>query len=242
MKNFIDLTGKQIIVAGASSGIGEGIGAALNDLGAEVFALSRRGSSEILSKKTSVTQVVLDIADQDAILNFVKGLQDPVAGFVYCVGRTGKSPITTINDELLDDVFKVNYKGFIYFIKELIRNKKIKNDSSILGIASIASHIGVEGMSPYSASKASMSATVRVLGRELARRKIRINAISPAMVRTPFFTEGEQDWLNGVALGYPLGLGEVEDVAAAAAFFMSDQSKFITGTDLMMTGGCPWLS
>jgi NAD(P)-dependent dehydrogenase (short-subunit alcohol dehydrogenase family) len=242
MKKFIDLTGKTIVVVGASSGIGEGIALGLNELGAKVSAISRRGHSDALQGKEGINQVALDVRDQEGIAEYVKGLPETAYGLVYCAGRKGKSPITTMNDELLDDVFNVNYKGFIYFIKELVRNRKIENGGSILGISSIASHIGIEGMAPYSSSKAAMAAAVRVLGRELARRKIRTNAISPGMVRTPIFTPEEQDWLNGVAQGYPLGLGEVEDVAAAAAFFMSANSHYITGTDLMMTGGCPWLS
>ncbi len=242
MKKFIDLTGKTIVVVGASSGIGEGIALGLNELGAKVSAISRRGHSDALQGKEGITQVALDVKDQAGIVEYVKALPETAYGLVYSAGRTGKSPITTMNDELLDDVIDTNYKGFLYFIKELVRNRKIDNGGSILGISSIAAHIGVEGMTPYSSSKAAMSAAVRVLGRELARRKIRINAISPGMVRTPFFTADEQDWLNGVAQGYPLGLGEVEDVAAAAAFFMSENSHYITGTDLMMTGGCPWMS
>ena len=242
MKKFIDLSAKKIIVVGASSGIGEAVVAQLNDLGAEVFALSRRGVSPILSGRIGVTQISLDVCDQLAIANYAKSLNEEVYGLVYCAGRTGKSTITTINDGLLDEVIDINYKGFIYFIKELMRNRKIAANGSILGISSISAHIGIEGTTPYAASKAAMSATVRVLGRELARRKIRINAVSPAMVRTPLFTQDEQDWLDGIERSYPLGLGQVEDVAAAAAFFMSENSHYITGTDLMMTGGCPWLS
>lgn len=242
MKKFIDLSGKKIIVVGASSGIGEGVVVQLNELGAEVDALSRRGESAMLNGRQGVTQISLDVRDQLAIANYAKTLNEEVYGLVYCAGRTGKSTITTINDGLLDEVIDINYKGFVYFIKELMRNRKIVTNGSILGISSISAHIGIEGTTPYAASKAAMSATVRVLGRELARRKIRINAVSPAMVRTPLFTQDEQDWLDGIERGYPLGLGEVEDVAAAAAFFMSENSHYITGTDLMMTGGCPWLS
>lgn len=242
MKKFIDLTGKRVLVVGASSGIGEGVAHLLGELGAHVDALSRRGSSPGLVDIPSIAQYSLDVRNQHEIAEFIKSINLPYSGFVYCAGRTGKSPITTMNDELLDDVLEINLKGFLYFIKEMMRNKKLENEGAIVGVSSISAHIGIEGMVPYSASKAAMSASVRVLGRELSRRKIRINAISPGMVRTPLFTEGEQDWLNGVAKSYPLGLGEVEDVAAACAFFISDQSRFITGSDLMMTGGCPWFS
>jgi short-subunit dehydrogenase len=242
MNKFIDLTEKRVLVVGASSGIGEGVAKLLSDLGAHVDALSRRGKSLSLADIASITQHSLDVRNQNEIAEFIKGINLPYSGLVYCAGRTGKSPITTLNDELLDDVLEINLKGFLYFIKEMMRNKKLENDGAIVGVSSISAHIGIEGMVPYSASKAAMSASVRVLGRELSRRRIRINAISPAMVRTPLFTEGEQDWLNGVAKSYPLGLGEVEDVAAACAFFISDKSRFITGSDLIMTGGCPWLS
>ena len=133
MKKFIDLSAKKIIVVGASSGIGEAVVAQLNDLGAEVFALSRRGVSPILSGRIGVTQISLDVCDQLAIANYAKSLNEEVYGLVYCAGRTGKSTITTINDGLLDEVIDINYKGFIYFIKELMRNRKIAANPNTYG-------------------------------------------------------------------------------------------------------------
>jgi NAD(P)-dependent dehydrogenase (short-subunit alcohol dehydrogenase family) len=242
MKNFIDLTGKYYLVVGASSGIGKGIVQGLAELGANVHALSRRGSADSLSNLSLVKQVSLDATDPNAIGEFIKGVEVPYSGFIYSAGMRGKSPINTITNKQVSEVFDTNLMGFLNFIKEMIRNKKIETGASIVAISSVSAHIGIEGLVPYSASKAAISSSVRVLGRELSRRQIRINAISPAMVRTPIFLDSEQDWLNEVEKGYPLGLGEVDDVAAACAFFMSDQSKYITGTDLLMTGGCPWHS
>jgi len=111
-----------------------------------------------------------------------------------------------------------------------------------VAISSIAAHTGTEGLSPYTASKASLSLSVKVLARELARKKIRVNAISPGMVRTPIFKPEEKEYLDNIEKQvYPLGLGEPDDIAAAAAFFLSEKSNYITGADLIMSGGCTWV-
>jgi NAD(P)-dependent dehydrogenase (short-subunit alcohol dehydrogenase family) len=242
MSLFIDLSGKKFLVVGASSGIGEGIAKGLAEMGGHVSALSRKGHAEGLSNVDKIEQISVDATNSEAIIDFIKRFDGVFSGLVYSAGVRGKSPITTITNKQINTVFDTNFTGFLIFIKELIRNKKIENGGSIVGISSISAHLGIEGLVPYSASKAAISSSARVLGRELAKRGIRINTISPAMVRTPIFLESEQEWLNEVEKSYPLGLGEVVDVAAAVAFYMSDRSKYITGTDLLMTGGCPWHS
>ena len=108
-------------------------------------------------------------------------------------------------------------------------------------IASIAAHTGTQGMSVYSATKASLVVTAKCLALEVAKRRIRVNALSPAVVRTPIFKPKEQEWLDETEKRYPLGLGTPEDVANASVFFLSDASRWITGQALIMDGACPWI-
>jgi NAD(P)-dependent dehydrogenase (short-subunit alcohol dehydrogenase family) len=242
MKQFINLDGKTFGVVGGSSGIGEAIVLGVSELGGTVFNLSRRAlenSPENLLN--NVKNIQIDIRNSDSIAKAIESI-DSLDGLVYSAGRKGLSPINTLNEEQLEDVLATNLKGFLFFVKELVKKRKIKTQSSIVVISSIAAHTGTEGLIPYSISKAGLSSTVKVLARELARKKIRVNAISPAMVRTPFFDKEGKEYLDNIEKAvYPLGLGEPNDIAAATVFFLSDKSNFITGTDLIMSGGCTWV-
>lgn len=239
MSSFIDFTGKKFFVVGASSGIGEACAQACAELGGEVYAASRRGT--LSSANPSIDPLVLDVRDQNQIRQVV-GSINAVDGLVYATGRKGLAPVNAVDPAMLDDVIDTNFTGFVYLLKEMMRSRKLSNGGSIVTISSIAAHTGTEGILPYTASKAALSSASRVLGRELARRKIKVNSISPGMVRTPFFAQEEKDYLDNIErAAYPLGLGEPADVAAAAVFLLSDRANFITGADMIMAGGCTWV-
>jgi NAD(P)-dependent dehydrogenase (short-subunit alcohol dehydrogenase family) len=121
----------------------------------------------------------------------------------------------------------------------LLKKQKIQDGGSILFISSIAAHIGVAGVAGYSGSKAALIAMMRCLAMEVVKRKIRVNCLSPALVQSPLLTatdklvgsmETEENY-------YPLGFGEPVDVANASIFFLSEASRWITGTTLVMDGG-----
>lgn len=241
MNQFINFQGKNLGVVGGSSGIGEAIVLGIAELGGEVFNFSRRDLSPPVELQDSIKNINLDIRSPESIAKAVESMV-PLDGLVYSAGRKGLSPVNTLDEALLEDVLSTNLKGFLFLVKELVKKKKINSPGSIVVISSIAAHTGTEGLTPYTISKSGLSSSVKVLARELARKKIRVNAISPAMVRTPIFKPEEKDYLDNIEQQvYPLGLGEPDDIAAAAAFFLSDQSSFITGADLIMSGGCTWV-
>jgi NAD(P)-dependent dehydrogenase (short-subunit alcohol dehydrogenase family) len=241
MRPFISFQDKKILVIGGSSGIGEAIVLGIVELGGKVINFSRRELSSSRDITHLVENISVDIRNTEILSSIVDSI-DPVDGVVYVAGRKGLSPINTLDEKQLEDVIATNLKGFLFVTKELVKRKKIKSHSSIVVISSIAAHTGTEGIAPYTVSKAGLSSSVKVLARELARKKIRVNAISPAMVRTPFFKPEEKEYLDNIEKQvYPLGLGEPNDIAAAAAFFLSEKSNYITGADLIMSGGCTWV-
>jgi NAD(P)-dependent dehydrogenase (short-subunit alcohol dehydrogenase family) len=134
-----------------------------------------------------------------------------------------------------------NYLAPVMLTQRMLVKNTIRNSGSILFIASIAAHTGTAGMAIYSATKAGLVSTAQCLALELARRKIRVNCLSPAIVRTPLFKPEEQEWLKETEKRYPLGLGEPDDVANAAMFMLADASRWITGQALIMDGACPWI-
>jgi NAD(P)-dependent dehydrogenase (short-subunit alcohol dehydrogenase family) len=238
MKQFISLEHKKFLVVGASTGIGASIAAGCAELGAEVYVAARRNCS---IDSHQIKNINTDIRKPDEIRELAKKI-DVVDGIVYSAGRSGLSPINSLDEDMYNDVLDTNLNGYLFTLKEILRARKIKNGGSIVAISSIAAHTGTEGLAPYTVSKAGISAVTKVLARELAKRKIRVNAISPAMVRTPIFEKDGPEYLNEIEKRvYPLGLGAPEDVAAASIFYLSDQSSYITGTDLIMSGGCTWV-
>jgi len=245
MSDFISLKEKNILVVGASSGIGREVALGAAEMGANVICVSRRGKfvPENQIPDNKIKHIILDVTDIVSIAAFVTEVNTSFDGLVYVSGRTGKSPIHTLEKDHFDNVIDTNLNGFLFLVKELIRQRKFNLGGSFVAISSISAHVGIHGMTPYSVAKAGLSSSIRVLAQEFARKKIRFNAISPAMVRTPLFLENEQEWLNQIERdSYPLGLGTPEDIAAAAIFLLSERAHYITGIDLIMAGGCEWVS
>lgn len=238
MKSFISLDQKTILLVGASSGIGAAIASGCVELGAKVYVAARRNCSV---QHPRISSLNVDVRNHDQLRELVQKIE-PVDGFVYSAGRTGLSPINALDEKMYQDVMDTNLNGYVFTLKELLRARKIKNNGSIVAVSSIAAHTGTEGLTPYTVTKAAVSGITRVLGRELARRRIKVNALSPAMVRTPLFEKEGPDYLDDIEKRvYPMGMGNPEDVAAAAIFYLSERSNYITGTDLLMTGGCTWV-
>jgi len=118
----------------------------------------------------------------------------------------------------------------------LLKNKKINPNSSLVYISSISSKQGVSATSSYAASKAALNAFMKVTASELASQGIRANSLCPGIIQTPMGNKITN--LNpDIEKEYPLGLGTPEDVAYACLFFLSDASKWITGSELVMDGG-----
>jgi NAD(P)-dependent dehydrogenase (short-subunit alcohol dehydrogenase family) len=172
---------------------------------------------------------VMSLADQSPALN----------GVVHCAGIYGVAPMRLVQLDLLQRVFQINYFAPMTLTQRLLIKKKIQHGGSVLFMSSIAANTGRAGVGPYSGSKAALLGSMRPLALEVAKHGIRANALCPGIVRTPIFS-GQEQWLTDeVEKTYPLGLGQPEDVAHAAVFFMADASKKITGTAFSIDGGVP---
>jgi NAD(P)-dependent dehydrogenase (short-subunit alcohol dehydrogenase family) len=121
----------------------------------------------------------------------------------------------------------------------LFKKHNVENNGYILFMASIAAHIRVRGLGGYSGSKAAVIGMMRCLALEVVKRKIRVNCLVPALVETPMLEAPSlmPGYLDEERKAYPLGFGRPEDVANAAVFLLSDASRWITGTSLVLDGG-----
>lgn len=236
------LTEKLILVTGASSGIGQAVALACAQAGARVILHGRDAERlqtslealpgdghQVIQGDLQQQEEVFALADQCPILN----------GVVHCAGIDGVAPMRLVQIEMLQRVFQINYFAPMTLTQRLLIKKKIQTGGSIVFMSSIAASTGRAGVGPYSGSKAALLGSMRPLALEVAKHGIRVNALCPGIVRTPIFS-GQEQWLTEeVEKSYPLGLGEPEDVAQAAVFFLADASQKITGTSFSIDGGVP---
>ncbi len=162
-------------------------------------------------------------------------------GIVHCAGIVDPLPVKFIIQEHIDRMFSINYQMPVNLTSKLLRKKKVLDTASILFMSTIATKNPYFGGALYSGSKAALEAYSKTLSLELAGKKIRSNCLMAGLVDTPMIVSPAEDTMKEEALEkylqrYPLGVGEPEDVAGAILYFLSDASKWISGTTLILGG------
>lgn len=239
--NPFSLAGKRVLVTGASSGIGRQIAISFSKMGADIVATGRNVErlNETMAalapgKHEAIPADIVDDAQRVALADQA----GPLNGLVHCAGTSVLAPIRLASQKHLRDLYILNYESPMLLTQRLLYRKAIQNSGSILFVASIAAHIGVPGVGAYSGTKAAILATVRCLAMELIKQKIRVNCLSPSLVESPLLELMSKNVsLEEKSRDHPLGLGTPEDVANAAIYFVSDASRWVTGTTLVMDGG-----
>jgi NAD(P)-dependent dehydrogenase (short-subunit alcohol dehydrogenase family) len=184
--------------------------------------------------------IVGDLADRSAITELARTKMS-LNGFVHCVGISKPVPLRLASDVVIDQTFNTNLMSMIFLLRDLLKANRLEVGASIIFMSSIASLTGTQGTVLYSSSKAALMGAVRPLAVELSRKKMRINSVAPAVVKTEIWTADQEAWLQKQRDNYPLGLGEAIDVANAVAFLLSDASAFMTGTEMVLDGGCTYI-
>lgn len=247
IENPMSLENKRIMITGASSGIGKAIAIQCSKLGADVIIVSRtvkkleqtlsmleKGNHRLLSFDLFNIQNIKELMD----LCISDGIK--LDGFVHSAGILPIIPIANINYEKMLETMKINYFSFMEITKQYSK-RKYSNGGSIVAISSVSSFVGWKGASVYCGSKGALDSSVRALSLELAPKGIRVNTVVPSNIKTEMFDAVQK--LSGnesqelIVDKQPLGLGKSEDVANAVAFLLSDASRFITGTSLVVDGG-----
>ena len=232
-----------VLVTGASGGIGKEISHALLDLGIKVIGLSRSSKNlDSLTNNENFTSLKFDAEDTESFKPLVKSISK-LNGIIFAHGINYKMPLHMVTKKGLNHLIDVNFESIALLIGEIVKRRKILNNSSIVMISSISAYAGVKGMSFYAATKAGLNGYVRGIADELAPKNIRVNSISPYVVLTPLWEneDGNIEWALDKYKGIPMGPGKPEDVAAAALFFLSKQSQYITGQSIRMDGLETWI-
>lgn len=241
--NPFSLENKTILVTGASSGIGRGVAITCSRMGANVIVNGRNVSKlqETLSlmEKEENNMIHGDLTDENALSSLVASLPK-LDGVVHCAGIGQRVLCKQLVSTDVDNVMDVNFKAPVMLQSELLQQKKLNKEASIVFIASIASWSPSIGNSVYSASKGAIISYANCLALELAPRKIRVNCISPAMVWTDLIMQDgiDEEQLKEDENKYPLKrYGTPEDVANLAVYMLSDASAWMTGSNVKISGG-----
>jgi NAD(P)-dependent dehydrogenase (short-subunit alcohol dehydrogenase family) len=241
------LTGKTALVTGGTSGIGLATAQRLAAEGAHVFLTGRRQSGvdeAVASIGGGVTGVQGDITDADDLERLADAIRDHGKGLDVVFANAGGGEFATLADEtpehLLDTLTR-NVGGTVFTVQKVL--PLLNEGASIVLAGSTAASAGVPAFGAYAASKAAIRSLGRTWAAELVGRKIRVNTVVPGPVETPGLrglapSGQDQALLDGEAAAVPLGrLGRPDEIASAVVFLASDQSSFMTGTELFVDGG-----
>lgn len=241
---MISLSGKHILVTGASSGIGREIAVMASSLGAAVTITGRNEErlNETLQLLTGDghTIIAADITVAEGIDVIIRESK-PFDGIVFNAGVVEYTPVKFITQQKIDNVFSVNITSTMLLCQQLLKNKKVLKKGSLVFISSISSKLGVPGTALYAASKAALTSFAKVTAAECAAQGIRSNSICPGIVVTPMTGQAasvtSEEEMKKAAADYPLGYGEPADVAGLVMYLLGDTSKWMTGSELIIDGG-----
>lgn len=241
--NPFTLVGKQILVTGASSGIGKAIAVACAKMGATVIVTGRNverlnGTLNLMSEGDHKA-ISADLTKAEDIESLVAELPK-LDGLVQCAGVGSRVPCKNIGKEDLQHVFMPNVEAPILFQTAILSKRKINKAASIVYVASRAANAPSVGNAAYSASKGAIISYAKCLALELAPRLIRVNCICPGMVWTELILKDgvDKEQLEQSQLTYPLKrFGQPEDIANLAIYLLSDASSWMTGSSLDISGG-----
>jgi NAD(P)-dependent dehydrogenase (short-subunit alcohol dehydrogenase family) len=242
------LEGKIALITGGTTGIGLATAKQFVNEGAYVFITGRRDPElaaavkEIGKNVTGVQGDVSNLGDLDRLFAQIQREKGKLDIVFANAGIAKYAPLGTITEEFFDSIFNINVKGLLFTVQKALL--LMPDGASIILNASIVASKGLSSNSVYSATKAAVRSFARTWTTDLKDRRIRVNAVSPGSIDTPGLSdllassETGQQRLKMIRNTVPLGrLGTPDEIAKAVVFLASEDSSYITGTELFVDGG-----
>jgi NAD(P)-dependent dehydrogenase (short-subunit alcohol dehydrogenase family) len=243
------LKDKNIVITGASSGIGRQIAIEAAREGANVILIAR--NSDRLEETRSLAggnkHIIysFDITDFDKIDGLIDEIVTKtglISGFVHSAGIESTIPFRNMKGNTYEEMMRVNVISGLEFARSIARKKSVNpQGAGFVFIGSVMGNLGKEGKVGYCATKGALTSSVKAMALELSNKKIRCNCIQPGIVQTEMvnhlFETLPESSVADIFRQHPLGLGAPEDVANLAIFLLSEKSRWITGSEIIIDGG-----
>lgn len=236
------LTGKTILITGASSGIGKATAIECAKAGASLIITGRNTTRlhqtlESLPGKNHKA-VITDLTSDTGIQLLTDSIEK-TDGVVLCAGVNDKALIKNINREVLQKVMDINLYSPVLLVRSLLKHKKLQKYASVVMLSSISAYYPAISNGMYAASKGAINSFSKILALEILPLKGRVNCIQPAFVETDMLKKYTlQEEIEKIRSEYPLGrFAQPEEIAYAAIYFLSDASQWVTGNFFIMDGG-----
>lgn len=247
--NSFSLQKKNIVITGASSGIGKQCAITCSQMGANVIliALEEDKLNETMKllldgNNLSYAQDITKYEEIDNVITDAVSKVGKISGFIHSAGIEMTLPLNVLKPENYSKVYSVNVISAFEISKRLSHKKNVdESGASFIFIASIMSDYGQPGKIGYCSSKGALVAGARAMALELVSKKIRVNCISPGMVTTEMsqklLESLSEETQNEIFRMHPMGVGQPLDVANGCVFLLSEAAKWITGINLYIDGG-----
>ena len=248
MKVDFDLTGKKVLLTGASAGIGYETAKCLDDLGATLVLVARREEKlkTLVAELTQTREHQYFTYDLTHCSDLPGWMQENLTGLdalVHCAGIHDTKPLRYVDECDVDKVLQVNLKAAFSLIKGFCHGMVASDapDRRVVLLSSVLASLGGPGVSAYAASKGAIISLTKSLAHELAPKKIRVNCVAPGVVETEMaeqlFADMLPEQVDAIRSKHLFDLGQPSDVANAIAYLLAPASKWVTGSCLAIDGG-----
>jgi NAD(P)-dependent dehydrogenase (short-subunit alcohol dehydrogenase family) len=231
---------KNILVIGASSGIGQAVCQKLIAQEYKVFGTYNSQATE-LAVGENYSEFPLDLTKIESLESSLQEIDKkmaPLHGLVYCSGIIHSGPLMSLSTLQIIEQMQVNLLGATIAAKVLLPGMVQRRSGNIILLGSVSAHRVIKGHSIYSATKAGLEGFCRALASEVAKRNIRVNCVLPGPVKTKMLEKSMQETGDDPVVRIPMGqLIGADDIANTVSFLLGDESRNITGTSIPVDGG-----